>query len=90
MPARTARTYKIEKESLEAHVDMCSERYNGLHRELKNLSSRMDKFERMLTEMRDMMMKMKTDRQSQLISWGIGIIGTLVAAVGALLFMLLG
>tara|TARA_R110001592_G_scaffold20761_8_gene83875 strand:- start:2870 stop:3121 length:252 start_codon:yes stop_codon:yes gene_type:complete len=81
---------ELEKESLEAHVDMCSERYNGLHRELKNLSSRMDKFERMLTEMRDMMMKMKTDRQSQLISWGIGIIGTLVAAVGALLFMLLG
>jgi|TARA_B100001063_G_C16429144_1_gene387988 chromosome segregation ATPase len=81
---------ELEKESLEAHVDMCSERYNGLHRELKNLSSRMDKFERMLTEMRDMMMKMKTDRQSQLISWGIGIIGTLVAAVGALLFLLLG
>jgi len=81
---------ELEKESLEAHVDMCSERYNGLHRELKNLSSRMDKFERMLTEMRDMMMRMKTDRQSQLISWGIGIIGTLVAAVGALLFLLLG
>ena len=81
---------ELEKESLEAHVDMCSERYNGLHRELKNLSSRMDKFERMLTEMRDMMMKMKTDRQSQLISWGIGIIGTLVAAVGALLLLLLG
>jgi len=81
---------ELEKESLEAHVDLCSERYNGLHRELKNLSSRMDKFERMLTEMRDMMMKMKTDRQSQLISWGIGIIGTLVAAVGALLFLLLG
>ena len=81
---------ELEKESLEAHVDMCSERYNGLHRELKNLSSRMDKFERMLTEMRDMMMKIKTDRQSKLISWGIGIIGTLVAAVGALLFLLLG
>lgn len=81
---------ELEKESLEAHVDMCSERYNGLHRELKNLSSRMDKFERMLTEMRDMMMKMKTDRQSQLINWGIGIIGTLVAAVGALLLILLG
>jgi hypothetical protein len=50
----------------------------------------MDKFEKMLTEMRDMMMKMKTDRQSQLINWGIGIIGTLVAAVGALLLLLLG
>jgi hypothetical protein len=81
---------ELEKESLEAHVDMCSERYNGLHRELKHLGERMDKFEKMLTEMRDMMMKMKTDRQSQLINWGIGIIGTLVAAVGALLLLLLG
>ena len=29
----------LEKESLEAHVDLRSERYNGLHRELKNLGS---------------------------------------------------
>ena len=40
---------ELEKESLEAHVDMCSERYNGLHRELKHLGERMDKFEKMLT-----------------------------------------
>ncbi len=80
---------ELEKESLEAHVDMCSERYNGLHKELKNLGSRMDKFEQTLSEIRDMMMKMKTDRQQQLINWGIGIIGTLVAAVGSLLFILL-
>ena len=36
----------LEKESLEAHVDLCSERYNGLHRELKHLDGRMDKFEK--------------------------------------------
>ncbi len=80
---------ELEKESLEAHVDLCSERYNGLHRELKNLGTRMDKFEKTLAELRDMMVSMKHDRNKQLISWGIGLIGVLGSAVGALLFVLL-
>ena len=80
---------ELEKESLEAHVDLCSERYNGLHRELKNLGSRMDKFEKTLSELKDMMISMKQDRNKQLINWGVGIIGVLVSAVGALLFVLL-
>ena len=80
---------ELEKESLEAHVDLCSERYNGLHRELKNLGSRMDKFEKTLSELKDMMISMKQDRNKQLINWGVGIIGVLMSAVGALLFVLL-
>jgi len=80
---------ELEKESLEAHVDLCSERYNGLHRELKNLGNRMDKFEKTLSELKDMMISMKADRNKQLINWGVGIIGVLVSAVGALLFVLL-
>ena len=80
---------ELEKESLEAHVDLCSERYNGLHRELKNLGSRMDKFEKTLSELKDMMISMKQDRNKQLITWGVGIIGVLISAVGALLFVLL-
>jgi len=79
----------LEKESLEAHVDLCSERYNGLHRELKNLGSRMDKFEKMLMELRDMIMKQKSDRNQQLINWGIGIISALVASCGGLLWIVL-
>ena len=80
---------ELEKESLEAHVDLCSERYNGLHRELKNLGSRMDKFEKTLSELKDIMISMKQDRNKQLINWGVGIIGVLISAVGALLFVLL-
>jgi hypothetical protein len=80
---------ELEKESLEAHVDLCGERYNALIRDLKHLGSRMDKFEQTLTEMRDMIISMKADRNKQLISWGTGIIGALTAACGTLLFMLL-
>ena len=80
---------ELEKESLEAHVDLCSERYSTLVRELKNMGDRMEKFEHTLSELRDMMIRLKTDRQQQLINWGIGIIGVLASAVGALLFVLL-
>lgn len=49
----------------------------------------MDKFEKMLMELRDMIMKQKSDRNQQLINWGIGIISTLVASCGALLWIVL-
>ena len=47
MPARTARTYKIEKQSLEAHVDICAERYDRLEQRMDNLA---DKVERNSTD----------------------------------------
>lgn len=80
---------ELEKESLEAHVDLCSERYNSLHRELKSLGQRMDKFDGVLGELRDMIQSMKIDRQKQLITWGTAIISVLVGTCGTLLFMLL-
>lgn len=80
---------EIEKESLEAHVDLCAERYNGLHREISGLGKRMDKLEGMLTELRDMLTTLKTDRQQQLITWGLALIGALAAACGTLLFIVI-
>ena len=49
----------------------------------------MDKFEHTLTELRDMIISMKADRNKQLMSWGTAIISALTAACGTLLFMLL-
>ncbi len=43
MPARTARTYKIERESLEAHVDICAERYDRLEVRMDNLNEKVEK-----------------------------------------------
>lgn len=79
----------IEKESLEAHVDMCGERYNNLQKEVSGMGKRMDKMESMLTEMRDIIQKFQSDRNKQIMSWGVGIISALVAACGSLLFLLL-
>jgi hypothetical protein len=77
---------QLEKQSLEAHVDMCGERYKSLENKLDNMSNRMDKFESMLMEVRDVMNKIRYDRDKQIISWGIGIIGALIAAMSSLAF----
>ena len=53
---------QLEKQSLEAHVDMCGERYKSLENKLDNMSNRMDKFESMLMEVRDVMNKIRYDR----------------------------
>jgi hypothetical protein len=77
---------QLEKESLEAHVDLCGERYKSLENKLDNMSNRMDRFEAMLMEVRDVMNKIRYDRDKQLISWGVAIIGALIAALAGLAF----
>ena len=41
----TSKTTDIEKESLEAHVELCAIRYNNLENKLNNLEQRLDKLE---------------------------------------------
>ena len=80
---------QIEKESLEAHVDLCAERYNNLNNEFKNMSGRIDKLESMIMEIRDTINKFKHDRDKQIINWGVGLIATLATGCGTLLFIVL-
>ena len=44
---------QIEKESLEAHVELCAIRYNNLETKLDNLEQRMDKLELHLVEIKN-------------------------------------
>lgn len=81
-------TRDIEKESLEAHVELCAVRYARLEEKLDNLEGRVIGIESVLGEIRDTMVRDKDSRNKQLISWGVGIIGSLVAAVGFLAFQL--
>lgn len=43
----------IEKKSLEAHVELCAERYSNLETKLVNLETRMEKFEGYLLEIKN-------------------------------------
>ena len=78
-------TTDIEKKNLEAHVELCAERYNALETKLEHVESKISKLEVMMQEVHEMVHVMAQKRNDQLINWGIGIIGVLAAAVGYLI-----
>jgi len=78
-------TTDIEKKSLEAHVELCAERYKMLELKLETLETTVSELKPMITEVHNMVQKMAEKRNDQLIGWGIGVIGALVATVGWLL-----
>jgi hypothetical protein len=69
----------IEKKSLEAHVELCAERYNQLEQRFEHVDSKISGLQTLLREVHDLVAKINEKRNDQLISWGIGIIGALVA-----------
>ena len=77
-------TTNIEKKSLEAHVELCAERYNALESRLDHVDSKISKLEKIICEVRDLVQDMSIRRNDQLIKWGTGIIGVLFGAVGYL------
>ena len=81
-------TRDIEKESLEAHVELCAARYSRLEEKLDNLEGRVIGIETVLGEIRDTIVKDREKRQTQLITWGVAIIGSLATAVAVLSYRL--
>lgn len=78
-------TTDIEKKSLEAHVELCAERYKFLEVKLEALEDKISKLTFGIDELKGMVSGITQKRNDQLIGWGIGIIGFLVATVGWLL-----
>jgi hypothetical protein len=75
----------IEKKSLEAHVELCAERYNQLEARFEHVDSKINHLETLLREVHDMVQKMAEKRTDQLIGWGVGIIVSLLATTGYLI-----
>lgn len=78
-------TTEIEKKSLEAHVELCAERYRSLDERLDNLGEKIGKVEQVTNEIKSAVGKMAEKGNDRLISWGIGIIVFLMGSVGWLL-----
>ena len=76
---------EIEKKSLEAHVELCAERYNGLIAQLTNLDTKINSVSTMVKEVKDCVGKLTEKSNDRLINWGVGIIGFLVAGIIGLL-----
>ena len=71
----------IEKKSLEAHVELCAERYNALEDRLSTLDSKISSVGSMVKEVKDCVSKLTEKNNDRLISWGVGIIGALTASL---------
>ena len=72
----------IEKKSLEAHVELCAERYRSLDDRLDAVNTRIGGVETIVREVHDMIQSMSEKRNDQLINWGLGIIGTMTVIIG--------
>lgn len=75
-------TTDIEKKSLEAHVELCAERYRYLEEKLDSLEARSIENNKMISDIRGMIQTVVANRNDQIIKWGLGIIVTLGGIVG--------
>lgn len=78
-------TTELEKKSLEAHVDLCAQRYKFLEQKFVQVEEKINEQSHVIREVHDMVQNMGEKRNEQLMAWGMGIIGALVAIVGYLL-----
>ena len=76
---------RLERENLEAHVDLCAERYRVLEEKLDNLD---EKFDRLESVVRKMAEKQQSDKVSgnKLV---IGAAGTVIAVLLSTIVLLL-
>jgi len=77
-----ADTTDIEKKSLEAHVFLCAERYKALEKSIEDVKTDIADTKTVIHEVHDKVFEMANQRNTQLITWGIGVIGFLTAALG--------
>lgn len=75
-------TTDIEKKSLEAHVELCAERYRALEQRLDDVKTDTAELKATIQDVHALVHSMADRRNSQLIGWGIGVIGFLTAALG--------
>ena len=80
-----SKTTDIEKQNLEAHVELCAERYNQLNEKLDNLDRRLTTVEEHLVAIRDSITNKTGGINKQLITIGTTVMGVLATAVIGLL-----
>ena len=71
----------IEKQSLEAHVELCAIRYNNLDSKLDHLEIRMEKLEQLMLDIKNSVSTSGTDSNKQTIGIFTTIIGALIAGM---------
>lgn len=78
----------IEKTNLEAHVELCAERYEQLDKRLIGVETRMEKIEGHMVDIKEAIEQSNNGQSKQLIAIGTTIIGVLITAIVALVIHL--
>lgn len=78
-------TTEIEKKSLEAHVELCAERYKFLETKLDSVEQKFEEVVVAISSVKNTVENMATKNNDRLINWGVGIIGALVTLCGWLI-----
>jgi hypothetical protein len=78
-------TTEIEKKSLEAHVELCAERYRALESQFMEVKKDISEVKELAEKTHSLVNKLSEKRNTQLINWGTGIIVFLLGIIGYLL-----
>lgn len=78
-------TTEIEKKSLEAHVELCAERYRFLEEQMESVEAKVTTVGQTVKEVKSMIGIMSEKRTDQILNWGLGLIGLLTTAIAFLL-----
>ena len=71
----------IEKENLEAHVELCAERYKNLHDRLDSLDTRMSKLEGLIVDIKQTITSVPNESNKTIIAIGTAIVGAMIGAI---------
>jgi hypothetical protein len=82
-------TTDIEKKSLEAHVELCAERYSNLEFKLENLDKRMDSLEGHIVDIKDSLGRVGGEGNKTIITIGISVFGIVLTALLGLIVHLI-
>lgn len=75
----------IERENLEAHVELCAERYKQLNMKLDSLGDKVSAMEGMISDIKNSLSEANDKHNRQLITIGSGLILTMLGAIITLL-----
>jgi len=78
----------IERENLEAHVELCAERYRQLNMKLDSLDNKVTAMEGMISEIKTSLSEANDKHNRQLITIGTSVIVVLIGAIITLLVAL--
>jgi len=71
----------IEKESLEAHVELCAIRYASLDQKLSSLDRRMGKLEDLIVDLKNSVRTSSSNNNAQTINIFTTIVSVLIAGI---------